>query len=49
MSFSSGHGMSSAHGAAPGSMRSLRRSDSKPPPLMDPERGRDRRRILRLF
>ncbi|MBV9047311.1 MAG: ABC transporter ATP-binding protein [Solirubrobacterales bacterium] len=41
--------MSSAHGAAPGSMRSLRRSDSKPPPLMDPERERDRRRILRLF
>ncbi|MBV8988106.1 MAG: ABC transporter ATP-binding protein [Solirubrobacterales bacterium] len=41
--------MSSAHGAAPGSRRSLRRSDSKPPPLMDPERERDRRRILRLF
>ncbi len=41
--------MSSAHGAVPGSMRSLRRPDNKPPPLMDPERERDRRRILRLF
>jgi ATP-binding cassette subfamily B protein len=30
-------------------MRSLRGSDRKPPPLMDPSRERDRRRILRLF
>jgi ATP-binding cassette, subfamily B, bacterial len=49
MSFSSGRGLSSAHGAAPGSMRSLRRPDRKPPPLMDPERERDGRRIVRLF
>jgi ATP-binding cassette subfamily B protein len=49
MSFSSGRGFSSAHGAAPGSMRSLRSPDRKPPPLMDPGRQRDGRRILRLF
>jgi ATP-binding cassette subfamily B protein len=49
MSFSSGRGFSSAHGAAPGSMRSLRSPDRKPPPLMDPGRRRDGRRILRLF
>jgi ATP-binding cassette subfamily B protein len=30
-------------------MRSLRGSDKKPPPLMDPERERDRGRIVRLF
>ncbi len=30
-------------------MRSLRGPDRKPPPLMDPSRERDRRRILRLF
>jgi ATP-binding cassette subfamily B protein len=30
-------------------MRSLRGSDKQPPPLMDPSRERDRRRILRLF
>jgi len=30
-------------------MRSLREPDKKPPPLMDPTRERDRRRILRLF
>ncbi len=49
MSFTSGRGFSSAHGAAPGSMRSLRTPDRKPPPLMDPSRERERRRILRLF
>jgi ATP-binding cassette, subfamily B, bacterial len=30
-------------------MRSLRGPERKPPPLMDPTRERDRRRILRLF
>ena len=30
-------------------MRSMAGSDRKPPPLMDPERARDNRRILRLF
>jgi ATP-binding cassette subfamily B protein len=30
-------------------MRSLRGSDKKPPPLMDPSRERDRHRILSLF
>ena len=30
-------------------MRSMGGSDRKPPPLMDPERTRDNRRILRLF
>ena len=30
-------------------MRSLRTPDRKPPPLMDPSRERERRRILRLF
>ncbi len=30
-------------------MRSLRRPDQKPPPLMDPERERDGRRIIALF
>ncbi len=50
-----GGGFSAAHGAAaPGSMRRFRGRgdpdpDRKPPPLMDPTRERDRRRILRLF
>ncbi len=30
-------------------MRSMAGGDRKPPPLMDPERTRDNRRILRLF
>jgi ATP-binding cassette subfamily B protein len=30
-------------------MRTVRGTDKKPPPLMDPSRERDRRRILRLF
>src|ERR1017187_1783071 len=47
---SGGRGFGAAHGgSAPGAMRSLRGSDRKPPPLMDPSRERDRRRILRLF
>jgi len=41
--------MGAANGAAPGSTRSLRGSDRKPPPLMDPTRQRDKGRILRLF
>ena len=36
------------HGAG-GGARSLRSADRKPPPLMDPARKRDNRRILRLF
>ncbi len=32
-----------------GAMRALRGQDKKPPPLMDPTRQRDSRRILRLF
>jgi len=32
-----------------GAMRALRGNDKKPPPLMDPTRQRDGRRILRLF
>ncbi len=32
-----------------GAMRRLRQPDKKPPPLMDPSRERERRRILRLF
>ncbi len=49
-----GRGFAASHGAsAPGSMRSLRgggKSDrKKPPPLMDPTRERDTRRILALF
>ncbi len=42
-------GFGAAHGAGPGSMRRFRDPDKKPPPLMDPTRERDRRRILRLF
>jgi ATP-binding cassette, subfamily B, bacterial len=49
MSFG-GRGFGAAHGSpAPGAMRSLRGSDKKPPPLMDPTRERDTRRILALF
>src|SRR6202042_1857823 len=49
-----GRGFSASHGAAaPGSMRSLRggggNGDRKQPPLMDPTRKRDTRRILALF
>ncbi len=42
-------GFGAAHGAGPGSLRGIRGPDKKPPPLMDPTRERDRRRILRLF
>jgi ATP-binding cassette, subfamily B, bacterial len=47
-----GPGFAASHGAgAPGGMRAFRRGnpDRKPPPLMDPTRERDTRRILRLF
>jgi ATP-binding cassette, subfamily B, bacterial len=48
---SSGHGsIAASHGAGgSGGMRALRRQDKKPPPLMDPSRQRDTRRILALF
>ena len=50
MSFSGNRGFGAANGAAsPGSMRSLRGPERKPPPLMDPTRERDRGRIMRLF
>jgi ATP-binding cassette subfamily B protein len=45
-----GHGFGAAHGATPGGMRSLRGAN-KPdgPGLMDPNRQRDRGRVLALF
>jgi ATP-binding cassette subfamily B protein len=47
---SGGRGFAASHGAAaPGGMRSLRGPGKKPPPLMDPSRQRDGRRILALF
>jgi ATP-binding cassette subfamily B protein len=49
MSFSGG-GIAAAHGAGgSGGMRSMRGDQRKPPPLMDPSRRRDTRRILALF
>jgi ATP-binding cassette subfamily B protein len=48
MSF--GDGMGAIHGSAgSGAMRALRGGAGKPPPLMDPNRRRDGRRILALF
>jgi ATP-binding cassette subfamily B protein len=44
-----GHGYGASHGAPPGSMRGMRGNERKPPPLMDPERKRDRHRIMSLF
>ena len=44
-----GPGFGAANGAAPGSMRGLRRGPKEPPPLLDPERRRDRHRIVALF
>ncbi|MGH2832963.1 MAG: ABC transporter ATP-binding protein [Solirubrobacteraceae bacterium] len=45
-----GHGFGAAHGTAgTGAMRSLRGPRRKPPELMDPERKRERGRILGLF
>jgi ATP-binding cassette subfamily B protein len=41
--------MGAANGASPGSMRGMRGGPAKPPPLMDPDRERDRHRILSLF
>ena len=49
MSSRRGEGLGSTHGAAPGSVRSAFGSKSKPPPLMDPTRERDSKRILGLF
>ncbi len=49
MSSFRGQGTGATHGAAPGSMRALRGPDREPPPLMDPSRRRDNRRILALF
>src|SRR5450432_126753 len=49
---SGNRGLAASHGAEsgpPAGMRSLRGSDKKPPPLMDPSRERDRHRILSLF
>jgi ATP-binding cassette subfamily B protein len=44
------HGLGASVGAAgSGAMRSLRGPDGTPPPLMDPTRKRDGRRILALF
>src|SRR5437660_11797524 len=44
------HGLGGLAGAGgSGAMRSLRGADSTPPPLMDPTRNRDGRRILALF
>ena len=41
--------MGAANGATPGSMRGMRGPRAKPPDLMDPERKRDTRRVIRLF
>jgi ATP-binding cassette, subfamily B, bacterial len=44
------HGLAASAGVAgTGAMRSLRGPDRTPPPLMDPTRTRDSRRILELF
>jgi ATP-binding cassette subfamily B protein len=50
MSFD-GHsrGIGAAHGAAPGSMRGMRGPKDPGPGTLDPERSRDRHRILALF
>jgi len=45
-----GHGLGASSGTpGTGALRSLQGAERKPPPLMDPTRERDRRRILRLF
>jgi ATP-binding cassette subfamily B protein len=49
MSSRRGEGLGSTHGATPGSVRGAFGAKDKPPPLMDPTRERDGRRILRLF
>src|SRR3984957_2995250 len=47
---SGGRGFAASNGAsAPGGMRSLRGPGKKPPPLMDPTRRRDGKRIRALF
>ncbi len=50
MSSFRGHGLGASNGTpGTGAMRALRGPERKPPPLMDPTRERDRRRILALF
>ena len=49
MSTFGGHGMGASQGATPGSMRGMRGSREKPPDLLDPERKRDKRRVMHLF
>ncbi|HWF36732.1 MAG TPA: ABC transporter ATP-binding protein, partial [Solirubrobacteraceae bacterium] len=49
MSSRHGDGLGYTFGSTPGSMRQAFGSKPKPPPLLDPSRERDRRRILRLF
>ena len=49
MSSFRGDGLAATHGAEYGSMRHSFGPKPKPPPLMDPTRERDGRRILRLF
>jgi ATP-binding cassette, subfamily B, bacterial len=44
-----GRGIGAAHGAAPGSMRGLRGTKDPGPGTLDPDRPRDRHRILALF
>jgi len=44
-----GHGMAGGGGRAAGGGRRVLGPSEPPPPLMDPERERDTRRILRLF
>jgi ATP-binding cassette, subfamily B, bacterial len=46
---SGGRGFAASNGAGPGGMRSLSGSGKKPPPLMDPTRQRDGKRIRGLF
>ncbi len=43
------HGAGAGAGGGGGPMRALRGGEGKPPPLMDPERKRDRGRIVSLF
>jgi ATP-binding cassette subfamily B protein len=49
MSSSRSEGLGSTNGATPGSVRGAFGKRDKPPPLMDPTRERDSRRILGLF
>jgi ATP-binding cassette, subfamily B, bacterial len=49
MSAFRGSGLGSTHAAGPGGMRQAFGTKKKPPPLMDPTRERDGKRILGLF